>query len=130
MTKSLKANFSHCGLSAALYNASCFDFLPTIPSNSIDLIIIDPPYEISKPTGFSKGGGVERFAISTEFGELDKNFSGLDIVAEEAYRILKDGRTFICFYDLWKITTLKGHLEKAKFKQIRFLEWIKTNPVL
>jgi len=33
-------------------NESCFDFLPKIPTNSIDLILIDPPYEISRPTNF------------------------------------------------------------------------------
>ena len=35
----------------------------------------------------------------------------------------------ICFYDLWKIETIKQYYENNKFKQIRFLEWIKTNPV-
>ena len=29
---------------------------------------------------------------------------------------------------MWKITNLKELLEKYKFKQIRFIEWIKTNP--
>jgi DNA modification methylase len=35
----------------------------------------------------------------------------------------------ICFYDLWKITELAQTMEAAKFKQLRFLEWVKTNPV-
>ena len=35
----------------------------------------------------------------------------------------------ICFYDLWKITILKDYFERAGFKQIRLIEWIKTNPV-
>ena len=34
----------------------------------------------------------------------------------------------IMFFDLWKIGELKTILEKYKFKQIRFIEWIKTNP--
>jgi site-specific DNA-methyltransferase (adenine-specific) len=34
----------------------------------------------------------------------------------------------IMFFDIWKITTLKEIMEKHKFKQIRFIEWIKTNP--
>lgn len=33
-------------------NESCFDLLPKVGSNSIDLILIDPPYEISRPTNF------------------------------------------------------------------------------
>ena len=43
--------------------------------------------------------------------------------------MLRKGGTLICFYDLWKLTTLKEYLEKAKFKQLRFIEWLKTNPV-
>lgn len=32
------------------------------------------------------------------------------------------------FFDIWKITILKELFEKYNFKQIRFIEWIKTNP--
>lgn len=64
-----------------------------------------------------------------DFGDWDNGFSGLDIVIKECYRVLKNGGTMICFYDLWKLTTLKEYFESAKFKQIRFIEWIKTNPV-
>ena len=99
----------------------------------MDLILIDPPYEISRPTNFQSGEetgrDTDRFRISMDFGEWDKNFSGLDKVIEEGYRILRDGGTFICFYDIWKITVLKESYEKHKYKQIRFIEWLKTNPV-
>lgn len=114
-------------------NESCFTFLPTIKSKTADLIIIDPPYEISRSTNFQNGEetgkDTDRFRISMDFGDWDNNFSRLDIVIKECYRILKDGGTLICFYDLWKITTLKEYFENAKFKQIRFIEWLKTNPV-
>ena len=116
-------------LKIKLFNESCFDLLKRQASNSIDLILIDPPYEISRDTGFSNGGGVERFAVSMDFGEWDKNFYGMDIVINECYRVLKKGGTLICFYDIWKISCLKEYMEKSKFKQIRFLEWVKTNPV-
>lgn len=114
-------------------NQSCFDFLPTIENNSIDLILIDPPYEISRPTNFQSGEetgrDTDRFRISMDFGEWDKNFSGLEEVFKQGYRILRDGGTMICFYDVWKIETIKKHYDNNKFKQVRFLEWIKTNPV-
>ena len=32
------------------------------------------------------------------------------------------------FFDIWKISYLKDIMERNKFKQIRFIEWIKTNP--
>ena len=114
-------------------NEDCFIFLTQIPSKSIDLILIDPPYEISRSTNFQSGEetgrDTDRFRISMDFGEWDKNFSGLENVIKEGYRILKDGGTFICFYDLWKITPLKEMFEKNKYKQIRYIEWLKTNPV-
>ena len=114
-------------------NESCFDLLPRIKSNSVDLILIDPPYEISRPTNFQNGEetgrDTDRFRISMDFGEWDKNFTGLEVVIKEGYRILRQGGTMICFYDLWKIETLKNLYDRNKFKQVRFIEWIKTNPV-
>ena len=32
------------------------------------------------------------------------------------------------WFDIWKISYLHELLNKYKFKQIRFIEWIKTNP--
>lgn len=116
-----------------LKNGDCFEFLKQVESNSVDLVLIDPPYEISRETNFQsgeiKGTDVDRFRVSMDFGEWDASFDGLETVIKEAYRVLAKGGTLICFYDLWKITTLKKYFENAKFKQIRFLEWVKSNPV-
>lgn len=116
-----------------LYKGDCFDLLKQIKNNTIDLVLIDPPYEVSRDTNFAKGKikgtDVDRFRVSMNFGDWDNNFTGLDIVIKECYRILKKSGTLICFYDLWKITVLKEYFETAKFNQIRFIEWIKTNPV-
>ena len=116
-----------------LTNESCFDLLPRIERNSVGLVLIDPPYEVSRDTNFQSGEATgrdtDRFRVSMDFGEWDQGFTGLDKVVKECYRILKPGGTMICFYDLWKITTLKGYYEDAGFKQLRFIEWAKTNPV-
>ena len=96
-------------------------------------MLIDPPYEVSRDTNFAsgeaKGKDTDRFRVSMNFGDWDNCFTGLDIVIKECYRVLKKSGTIICFYDLWKITVLKQYFESANFKQIRFIEWIKTNPV-
>lgn len=116
-----------------LENKSCFDFLPEIEKNTVDLVLIDPPYEVSRDTNFQSGEATgrdtDRFRVSMDFGDWDQNFTGLDKVIKECYRILKPGGTLICFYDLWKITTLKSYFDDAGFKQLRFIEWLKTNPV-
>ena len=116
-----------------LMNGDCLELIKQVPSHSVDLILIDPPYEISRPTNFQSGEetgrDTDRFRISMDFGEWDKNFTGLEVVIKEGYRILRQGGTMICFYDLWKIETLKNLYDSNKFKQVRFIEWMKTNPV-
>ena len=47
----------------------------------------------------------------------------------EARAALRDGGTFICFYDLWKLTPLADAMKAAGFQQLRFIEWLKLNPV-
>jgi DNA modification methylase len=72
----------------------------------------------------------KKYSVQTEYGDWDKNFTMdmLDKFIEEYYKKLVPGGTVIIFFDIWKITPLKELLEKHKFKQIRFIEWIKTNP--
>jgi DNA modification methylase len=64
-----------------------------------------------------------------DFGAWDHNFPEMAQVVAQLYRVLRKGGTAIIFYDLWKISLLAKYLEDAKFKQLRFIEWLKTNPV-
>ena len=115
-----------------IQNTDALTFLKTLKDGSVDLILTDPPYGISRPTGFqSCRNGVERFKISYDFGEWDHNIPEdyMQSVYDQYYRVLKNGGTCIVFYDIWKITTLKDMLERSRFVQMRFIEWIKNNPV-
>ncbi|MGR3913485.1 MAG: site-specific DNA-methyltransferase [Gammaproteobacteria bacterium] len=106
-------------------------FLQSLPPASVDLLLTDPPYHISRKTGFASVGpnGVARFAVSMDFGEWDHAEIDLAGLAKHAYRALRKGGTAIVFYDLWKVTNLADALRAAGFVQLRFIEWIKTNPV-
>lgn len=72
----------------------------------------------------------KKYGVTTDYGDWDRDFTTetLTKFVREFYRVLKKGGTAIIFFDLWKITTLKDIMEKAGFKQLRFIEWIKTNP--
>jgi site-specific DNA-methyltransferase (adenine-specific) len=72
----------------------------------------------------------KKYCVKTDYGDWDSEFTMelLDQFIAEYYKKLKKGGTLIIFFDLWKITPLKELMEKHKFKQIRFIEWIKTNP--
>uniref|UniRef100_A0A6C0KWF3 DNA methylase N-4/N-6 domain-containing protein n=1 Tax=viral metagenome TaxID=1070528 RepID=A0A6C0KWF3_9ZZZZ len=149
-------------------------YLESIPENSVDLILTDPPYIISKDSGmnehyknvkfnekneiefvkteeewekYKKENSIEddsakekymkygtvygkKYCVKTDYGDWDNDFTMniLEKFVSEYYKKLKKGGTLIIFFDLWKITSLKEILERHNFKQIRFIEWIKTNP--
>ena len=107
----------------------CFAFLDAQPPGSADLVLTDPPYAISRETGFKSGGGVDRFAVSMDFGKWDHEEIDLPRFAKGTFRALRKGGTAIVWYDLWKITTLADALRAAGFSMLRTLVWEKTNPV-
>jgi len=87
----------------------------------------------SKKENYIKYGSIygKKYAVKTNFGDWDSNFTIeiLEQFIELFYKKLKKGGTVIIFFDIWKITILKELLEKYKFKQIRLIEWVKTNAV-
>lgn len=109
----------------------CYLELKNISNNSVDLILIDPPYTISRETNFNKGGGNESKygKLTMEFGEWDKTAIEFESLLKEFYRILKPGGTFIMFYDIFKMQSIKELALKCKFKQPRLGIWDKSNTV-
>jgi len=106
----------------------CFNYLSKIEDNSIDLILTDPPYDISKKSGFSSGKMSKFTQISIDFGYWDTEID-LDTLFKEYYRVLKKGGTLVLFYDIWKSGMIKEFAAKNKFKQPRIGQWLKNNPV-
>ena len=72
----------------------------------------------------------KKYAYKTDYGDWDSNFTmeEIEFFMKEYYRILKPSGTCIVFFDLFKISYLKEIFESVGFKQIRMIEWIKTNP--
>jgi DNA modification methylase len=117
-----------------IVNADCFEYLKTIESNSVDLILTDPPYNISRSSNFDKVSDTASDFMKTkyskhsiDFGDWDTTLD-LDKLFEEYYRVLKKGGTLIIFFDVWKSNQLKEMAQKWKFKQPRVGMWLKNNP--
>ena len=106
-------------------------FLADLAAGSVDLVLTDPPYTISRATGFQNTGrnSVPRLAVSMDFGKWDRVQIDLDKLAAGMKRALRTGGTAIVWYDVWKITDLARALTGAGFKMLRLLIWEKTNPV-
>ncbi len=72
-----------------------------------------------------------KYSVQTEYGDWDTEFTMdvLDDFIGEYYKKLRKGGTLIVFFDQWKLSHLKEIMETKKFKQIRLIEWVKTNPM-
>ena len=116
---------------AVIEQADFRDLLGKIAAGTVDLVLTDPPYNISRTTGFAKLGkrSVARFAVSMDFGEWDHDNIDLDALSEGMFRVLRKGGTAMVWYDLWKLSHLSEAMASAGFKMLRLLIWEKTNPV-
>lgn len=72
----------------------------------------------------------KKYCKETDYGDWDRDFTlaELDAFIGQYYKKLRKGGTLIIWFDIWKLSELKGLLEGHRFKQIRFIEWLKTNP--
>ncbi len=105
-------------------------FLQSQEKNSVDLLLTDPPYAISRKTGFADvKNGVERFAVSMDFGTWDHEPIDLQSLCKHSYTALRQGGTAIIWYDVWKISDVEIAMREAGFKMLRLIIWQKTNPV-
>jgi site-specific DNA-methyltransferase (adenine-specific) len=116
-----------------LINGDAFEELANLKSNSINLILVDPPYFISRNSGFAKSNSDIKGKygkISLDFGEWDQvgDFD-INFLFLEFYRVLKKSGTLIMFYDIWKSSDIKNAAMLSKFKQPRVGVWLKSNPV-
>ena len=109
-----------------LVNTDCFEYLKEIPSESVDFILTDPPYNLSEySTGNMKFEW--RADINNDLAEWDKNFEPL-AVKDEFLRVLKPtGNIFVfCSYNLMG----RWHeIFDPLFDTFQFFVWHKTNPV-
>jgi len=88
-----------------IYNTDCMDILPLIDDDSVDLIAIDPPYE-----------------IFFEKNEWDKKVLDWHTLCNEYFRILKPTGNLIVFQGWSNVSETKSILEK-KFNLKNWIIW-------
>jgi site-specific DNA-methyltransferase (adenine-specific) len=96
-----------------IYNEDCIIGLTKIPNKSINLIIIDPPYNI----------GI------AEWDKIDNYIEWMSKVFKECERVLKDNGSFYWFHNdikqIWKLMQVLDVSTEFKFKQM--IIWDKFN---
>lgn len=98
-------------------------FLQSLEGESVDLILTDPPYNISRDNNFKTMG---RSGI--DFGEWDKDFDVLSWL-KEAFRVTKKGGSLIFFNDWKNIGEMTKYAESLGYEVKDMIRWRKTNPM-
>lgn len=116
-----------------IYHEDCIKGLKKLPDDSVDLIVTDPPYMISKP-----GQSInirDRIHVNLDFGSWD-HFRSIDDYFQfteqwfsECCRVLKSGGWIYIFFSQQKLGFFDMSLaSKYKLKHKTTFAWLKTNP--
>ena len=75
-----------------LYKGDCLEVLKTLPDNSVDLLLTDPPYLLSNAKG---GGTVNKvMQLSKSLADLEKakitNGYDIELFGQEFLRVMKE----------------------------------------
>ena len=124
-----------------LYHGNALKILPTLPSESVDLVLTDPPYNVSNGTVINRSYKHYVWrrpsSIKFDFGDWDKyeDAEFYDFTRawfEEVSRILKDGGWFATFFSKervgWFVDPIFGMFKDYGFKVRTVITWHKTNP--
>ena len=114
-----------------IYNARCEDVLPDIDPASVDLLLTDPPYNVTENNGRdgTTVGKVKRAdgsyrEVRRDFGEWDREFDPSKLLAH-ATRLLVDRGGFLAFTS---DRLIGAYVADPSLHHMRTLVWLKTNP--
>lgn len=110
-----------------LFNDDCFKKMKEIPSNSVDLILCDPPYNLANySTGNLKFDW--RSEINNDVAKWDETPLNPKDLVKEFKRILSPkGNIFI--FTSYNLIGKYHEVFDSEFDTFQFMVWHKTNPV-
>lgn len=113
-----------------LYNKDCLEVMKTLPDESIDLIVTDPPYKMMARGNHGNTGGM----LAKKIGMSGRVFQYNDIdctqYAPEFYRILKDGSHCYVMTNHINLIHMLNTFTKEGFHFIKSLIWDKGNKIM
>ena len=106
-----------------LINGNNLEAFSEIPDNSVDLVLTDPPYNISQKNNFET---MNRQSI--DFGEWDKNADILTWLTLLDRIVKKNGSVVI--FNAWRnVADIADVLDANGFETKDLIRWVKDNPM-
>ena len=114
-----------------LLNDDCLTILKDISTNSIDLVITDPPYKLNKTTGsVTSSAKSDRWQGNLRAGDKTANITNVIQFSEwllEVYRVLKENSHCYVWVNDKNLVDLCNEAEKVGFRLHNILVWKKNN---
>lgn len=112
-----------------IIHGNALEELRKIPSESIDLVCVDPPYKIR-----SRGNTLGSGNLATELSKKGKIFKNNDINIEDwlpdIYRVLKDGTHCYIMVNNFNLIHYLNVINESGFHFIRLLVWDKKRKIM
>ncbi|OLS38373.1 site-specific DNA-methyltransferase [Alkalihalophilus pseudofirmus] len=120
--------------SIKLYNQNCLDALKEIESESVDLILTDPPYNLGN---FMRGRQTNLKKMRDNFFgdagwddmEFEEWIQSMHLYFEQAHRVLKKKGSMIMFMSLLRVESIVKIASKHNFYYKTTGVWHKKNPM-
>jgi len=106
-----------------VYQGDCIDVMKSISDSSIDMILTDPPYNISRENKFHTMG-----RAGIDFGKWDKDFD-LFSWMDEIPRLLNKNGSVVIFNDWKNIGDIARYGENLGLLIKDMIRWEKSNPM-
>lgn len=106
-----------------LMHGDCLERMKEIPDGSVDLVLTDPPYNISRKNSFTTMG-----RAGIDFGGWDK---GADLFSyiNECFRVLGKDGSFVVFNDWKNLGDISRYAESLGFIVKDMIRLEKSNPM-
>lgn len=112
-----------------LYNTDSIEYMKTLPSESISLIVTDPPYKITARGSSGTMGGYIVNDLSKKGNIFEHNDIKISDYAPEFYRLLKDGSHCYVMTNHINLIEMLNTFTECGFHFIKSLIWDKGNKI-
>ena len=113
-----------------LRQGDCLEVLKSMPSESIDLIVTDPPYKTTSRGNAGNSGGMLQKEINKKGQVFNFNDIDCEKYAPEFYRVLKDGSHCYIMTNHINLIHILNTFTANGFHFIKSLIWDKGNKIM
>ena len=112
------------------FNTNTLSLLKDIPSESIDLVVTDPPYKMTARGSHGNTGGMLAKKITMNGNVFDHNDISISDYANDLYRVLKDGSHCYIMTNHVNLIEMLNTMTDVGFHFIKSLIWDKGNKIM